>query len=203
MNPANILTVSRLAAGLLLPLCLTGAMPFGKTAGLVVFLAAALTDYWDGRLARSRGQVTVFGQLMDPLADKVLMGSAFICFVALDQIVPAWIVVIIIAREFMVTGLRLLGASQGKILAAGRWGKHKTAWQIVVIAAIMAGLAAREDVLPLVLAAQDQEAFLSQTYTPLFRDFTLGLAGLAAILTVVSGSVYFWRCRDWVLRHAS
>ena len=187
---------------MVLPLFLTCFIPFGKTIALFVFLLAALTDYWDGRLARGRGVVTVFGQLMDPLADKVLIGSAFICFVALDQIVPAWIVVIIIAREFMVTGLRLLAASQGKIIPAGRWGKHKTIWQIIAITVIIAGLAVREDLLPFVLDGDALYNFLSNTYNPLFHKLTIGVAGLVAVLTVVSGTVYFWRCKEWVLRHA-
>ncbi len=185
-----------------MPLFLTSSIPFGKSTALLVFLLAALTDYWDGRLARGRDGVTIFGQLMDPLADKVLIGSAFICFVALDQIVPAWIVVVIIAREFMVTGLRLLAASQGKIIPAGDWGKHKTAWQIFAIAAIIAGLAAREEVLPFLLASDALCSFLSNTYDPLFHKFTMGIAALVAVLTVVSGAVYFWRCKEWVLRHA-
>lgn len=202
MNPSNILTLCRLAMGFILPFFLTFPIPFGKTIALLIFLLAALTDYWDGRLARDRYGITVFGQLMDPLADKVLISAAFICFVALDQIVPAWIVVIIIAREFMVTGLRLLGASQGKIISAGRWGKHKTIWQIIVIAVIVFGLALREDLLPLVLQGDALYSFLSDTYNPLFRNITLGIAGLAALLTVASGTMYFWRYKEWVMRHA-
>ncbi len=202
MNLANILTLSRLAAGLVLPCFLLFPVPFGKTIGLFVFLAAALTDYWDGRLARGRQGITVFGQLIDPLADKVLISSAFICLVALDQIVPAWIVIIIIAREFMVTGLRLLAASREKIIPAGRWGKHKTIWQIVVIAAIVFGLALREDLLPLALNGDALYDFLANFYNPLLNEVTVVLAGLAALLTVVSGTVYFWQCKEWVLRHA-
>jgi CDP-diacylglycerol--glycerol-3-phosphate 3-phosphatidyltransferase len=189
--------------GIVLPLFLTSPLLFGKSIGLLVFILAALTDYWDGWLARARGQSTVFGQRLDPLADKVLICSAFICFVALDQVVPAWIVVIIIAREFMVTGLRLLAASQGKVMPAGRWGKHKTVWQILVIVAILAGLALRQDVLPLVFNGAALNAFLAQTFDPLFQRVTVGLAGLAALLTVVSGSVYFWHSRELVWHHAS
>lgn len=202
MNISNILTLSRLAAGLVLPFFLTCAIPFGKTIGLLVFLTAALTDYLDGQLARGRNEITVFGQLMDPLADKVLISSAFICFVALDQIVPAWIVVIIVAREFMVTGLRLLAASRGKIISAGRWGKHKTVWQVVVIGLIIFGLALRDELFPLIFQGDVLYDFLNNSYNPLLDRVTVALAGLAALLTVVSGTVYFWKCKDWVLRHA-
>ncbi|MBU4199229.1 MAG: CDP-diacylglycerol--glycerol-3-phosphate 3-phosphatidyltransferase [Verrucomicrobia bacterium] len=202
MNPSNALTLSRLAMGLVLPFFLTFPIPFGKSLGLLIFLLAALTDYWDGRLARNKYGTTVFGQLMDPLADKVLMGAAFICFVALDQIVPAWIVVIIITREFMVTGLRLLGASQGKIISAGRWGKHKTIWQIVVITVIIFGMALRDDILPLFLRADGLQQYLISFFNPLFRYVTMGIAGLVTLLTVISGTIYFWRCKDWVMEDA-
>ncbi len=187
---------------LVMPFFLTFPIPFGKSIGLLIFLLAALTDYWDGWLAHSKYGVTVFGQLMDPLADKVLISAAFICFVTWNQIVPAWIVVIIIAREFMVTGLRLLGASQGKIISAGRWGKHKTIWQIIVIAMIISGQALRQDILPLFLSGDVLHAFLTGYYNPLFRMITVGIAGLVALLTVVSGTVYFWRCKEWVMKDA-
>jgi len=202
MNLSNKLTLCRLVMGLSLPFFLTFPVPFGKSIGLLIFLLAALTDYWDGRLARSTSGITVFGQLMDPLADKVLIGAAFICFVTWNQIVPAWIVVIIIAREFMVTGLRLLGASQGKIIPAGRWGKHKTIWQIVVIAVIISGEALRSEIFPLLLTENILCDFLTGYYNPLFRIMTVGIAGLVALVTVVSGTVYFWRCKEWVMKDA-
>lgn len=200
MNPSNILTLCRLAMGLALPFLLTFPIPFGKTIGLLIFLVAALTDYWDGRLARDKYGVTAFGQLMDPLADKVLISAAFICFVAWGQIVPAWIVVVIIAREFMVTGLRLLGANRGKIIPAGRWGKHKTIWQVVVISVIIFGEAFRLEILPIFLPDDTLNVFLAQYYNPLFHYLTMGIAGLVMLLTVVSGTVYFWRCKEWVMK---
>ena len=202
MNPSNILTLGRLGLGLVLPFFLTFPVPFGKSIGLLIFLLAALSDYWDGRLARNKYGITVFGQLMDPLADKVLMGAAFICFVALDQIVPAWIVVIIVTREFMVTGLRLLGASQGKIISAGRWGKHKTIWQIVVIAVIIFGLALQDDILPLLLRGDALQNYLTSFFNPIFHCVTISIAGLVTLLTVISGTIYFWRCKDWVMKDA-
>lgn len=202
MNLSNILTLSRLAIGLVLPFLLTFPVPFGKTIGLFVFLLAALTDYWDGWLARRRCEVTRFGQLMDPLADKVLIAAAFICFVALDQIVPAWIVAIIVAREFMVTGLRLLGASRGRIISAGRWGKHKTVWQVIVIAAIICGLALREEFLPLFIPGDALYEFLNNIYDPLFHNLTVVIAALVTLITVVSGIAYFWQSKEWVMEDA-
>ncbi len=172
---------------------LTLPIPFGKTAGLFVFLLAALTDYWDGRLARGRSEVTAFGQLMDPLVDKILIGAAFISFVAMHQIVPAWIVIIIIAREFIVTGFRLLAANRGQMIPAGRWGKHKTVWQIAVIITILFGVSLRDELLPLFMSARDLQAFL-ELYHHWFKIITFWLSAMVAIFTVVSGSLYF---REW------
>ena len=198
----NLLTVSRLLMAFVMAVFLTIPVPFGKTLGLLTFLLAALSDYWDGRLARRSGGITAFGQLMDPLADKILVCAAFICFVAMDQIVPAWIVIIIIAREFMVTGLRMLAAGQGQIISAGRWGKHKTAWQIVVIGIILVGECLRDDILPRCLPPADLPVFLSRYFDRVFTAATMVIAILVAMLTVVSGTVYFWRYRGLVLTHA-
>src|SRR6185295_11255782 len=103
---------------------------------LLLFSAASLTDYFDGRIARRDRLITNFGVLMDPLADKILVCSAFIAFVDRGWI-PAWMVVIIVARELAITGLRLLAASKKVVLAAEGYGKHKTISQIVAIIAIL------------------------------------------------------------------
>ena len=187
---------------LIMTLFLTSSLPFGKTLALLTFLLAALTDYWDGRLARSHYGVTAFGQLMDPLADKVLICAAFISFVAMDQIVPAWIVIIIITREFMVTGIRLLAVSQGHIIPAGRWGKHKTIWQIVVIIVIISGESLREDIFPLIFNENTLQTFLTLYYNRYFSYVTFIISALVAVLTVVSGTIYFWRCRNMVMTDA-
>jgi len=198
MNISNQLTVSRFGMAFVLAIFLTLPIPFGKTIGLIVFVMAALTDYWDGWLARRMGTVTAFGQLMDPLVDKVLICAAFVSFVAINQIVPAWIVIIILTREFMVTGLRLLAANQDRVIPASRWGKHKTVWQMVVISIILAGLAAREDLLPLLLEGETLPTFLNLYYDRYFHYVTFWLSALVAVLTVFSGSVYFWQCRQLV-----
>lgn len=105
---------------------------WGYTAGLVLFIAAAVTDYYDGEIARRRKLVTDFGKLMDPLADKVLMAAAFICLIP-EHAIPAWAAIVIISREFLITGMRLLAASKGVVLPAEKLGKHKTAWQMVTV----------------------------------------------------------------------
>jgi CDP-diacylglycerol---glycerol-3-phosphate 3-phosphatidyltransferase len=199
MKPSNQITLFRLCLAFTLPFFLMSSVPFGKTAGLAVFALAALTDYWDGVIARRHGSITNFGRLMDPLADKVLICSAFICFAAQNQIVPAWIVVVIMAREFMVTGIRLIAANQGTVIAAGRWGKHKTIWQIVVIIVILIGEALRDDYLPIFMPGPDLSANLV-VFSRNFHFLTFWLSTLVAVLTVVSGTVYFWQCRKLVIK---
>jgi CDP-diacylglycerol--glycerol-3-phosphate 3-phosphatidyltransferase len=136
MNPPNALTLSRFGMAVVLMVCLSVTFPGSMPAAFVIFVLAALTDALDGHLARKVYGCTDFGKLMDPLADKVLTAAAFIGFVELG-VMPAWMVTLILAREFMVTGLRLLAADKGIILAAGIWGKHKTIWQMVFIGIVL------------------------------------------------------------------
>ena len=103
-----------------------------EVVAVVIFLLAAATDALDGYLARKRGEVTTLGTLLDPIADKLLTSSAFISLVEL-QLAPAWIIVVIVGREFVVSGIRAIAASRGVIIAASRWGKYKTAAQVVAI----------------------------------------------------------------------
>lgn len=193
MNLPNQLTLLRIVltffmtAGLTIP-----GLPFGKTAALVVFIAAALTDYWDGRLARRGHGITPFGQLMDPVADKIMVSAAFVCFVALRNIVPAWIVIVIISREFLITGLRLLAASEGDILQAGRLGKHKTIWQIVTIIIVLVGLALRDDLLPRLATPSALHTFLTYFIDRIFYHLVWIVSLLVAILTVLSGTFYLF-----------
>ena len=103
-----------------------------RMAALVLFLIASLTDLLDGKIARKYNLVTNFGKFMDPLADKLLVCSALICLVQLGQL-PAWIVIIIISREFIISGFRLVAADQGVVIAASMWGKSKTVSQMISI----------------------------------------------------------------------
>jgi CDP-diacylglycerol--glycerol-3-phosphate 3-phosphatidyltransferase len=163
--------------------------PFASSLALLVFVVAGITDYLDGYLARNVYGVTLFGQLMDPLTDKVLVCAAFVSFVEL-KITPAWIVVIIISREFLVTGLRLLAANKGEVIAAGKWGKHKTIWQIVAIAALLLGLAIRNDLLP------DADAQLLENYDLCFGYISLAVSASVAFITMASGLFYFMEHRN-------
>jgi CDP-diacylglycerol--glycerol-3-phosphate 3-phosphatidyltransferase len=99
---------------------------------LAIFVVASITDWFDGYLARKNNLITNFGKFMDPLADKLLVCSAMICMVELDRL-PAWIVIIIIGREFIISGFRLIAAENGVVIAANYWGKFKTASQMIMI----------------------------------------------------------------------
>ena len=138
----NQLTVLRLILTFVFLVVMTLVFPHSKTISLLVFSIAALTDFLDGYLARKHDLITSFGKLMDPLADKILMAAGFVMLAATGHI-PAWIVVVILAREFMVTGLRLVASAEGVVLAAENLGKYKTTIQIVTILYFLLMLAGR------------------------------------------------------------
>ncbi len=139
MNLPNSLTVFRIfLIPLLVVVLLTGRFSDREFWGFIVFVVAALTDYFDGYLARKRQQVTTLGKLLDPIADKLLISAAFISLVEL-RIAPAWMVVIIVGREFAVTGLRSIAASEGFTIDASRLGKSKMASQVVCVSLLILG----------------------------------------------------------------
>ena len=110
---------------------------YGNYIAVAIFIVASLTDLLDGHIARKHNLVTNFGKFMDPLADKLLVCSALICFVELDKL-PAWMVIIIIAREFIISGFRLIASDNGVVIAASYWGKFKTTFQMVMICLMIA-----------------------------------------------------------------
>lgn len=206
MNLPNKLTTSRFI--------LTGAFlwamfsrsPVNDTLALIFFGVASLTDYLDGKIARDRGLITSFGALMDPLADKVLTCSAFIALIerhmrtmlsgdlpAVFHIgnhpiyakVEAWMVVIIVARELGITGLRLLAASKNVVLAAERYGKHKTISQIAAILALL-----------VMDAYGEWWPWLHDLFSPWTPMFALLALWLTVLLTATSGILYLWRNRQ-------
>jgi CDP-diacylglycerol--glycerol-3-phosphate 3-phosphatidyltransferase/cardiolipin synthase len=129
MNLPNKLTIARMiAVPFFIAAYLFGYFP----AALVIFIVASVTDYFDGKIARSQNLVTNFGKIMDPLADKILVYSAFICMVQIG-IVPGWMLVIILFREFIVSGLRTVAAADGTVIAAGKTGKLKTILQMIAV----------------------------------------------------------------------
>jgi len=199
-NLPNKITVSRIGLTFVMVGFLTGGLPFGKSLALLTFGLAGLTDWLDGMLARRMGRISAFGQLMDPLADKILVSAAFVCFASIHQIMPVWIVITVISRDFMITGLRLLGAQKGLVLPAGSWGKHKMIWQTVTIVVIMVGLSMQEDILPMVLKPE-VHADVMAVFNPYFAKTAMFFSLMVAVLTVVSGAIYLWDGRRLYLDH--
>ena len=140
MNLPNKLTMFRV---ILIPFfvlfMLVDITTVDKWIALGIFIIASLTDLLDGKIARKYNLVTNFGKFMDPLADKLLVCSALICLVELAKI-PAWMVIIIIAREFIISGFRLIAADNGVVIAASYWGKFKTTFQMVMICLLIADI---------------------------------------------------------------
>lgn len=141
MNLPNKLTIIRV---LLIPffvffLLVPVAGDASRYIALVIFIVASLTDLADGKIARKYNLVTNFGKFMDPLADKLLVCSALICFVEMS-LLPAWIVIIIISREFIISGFRLIASDNGVVIAASYWGKFKTTSQMIMIVLLIAQL---------------------------------------------------------------
>ena len=191
MNLPNKLTLLRV---LLIPFFLLFMyinVPFHFAIALVIFGAASITDALDGKIARSRNLVTNFGKFLDPLADKVLVIAALAVFVELPEVrVGAVPFIIITAREFMVSGLRLLAANSGIVVAAGIWGKLKTAFTMIAIVAILLWLSLCFD-----LGIDFPEAFRNAVDNVLIPV----LIWISVVLTVISGAVYlkgYWNLID-------
>lgn len=194
MNAPNQLTLARIVMTFVFVVILMLDFPFAKTTALALFILASITDAYDGWLARKHNLITNFGTLLDPIADKILICSAFVAFVGL-QIIPAWMVILVIGREFVITGLRLLAASKGNVLAAGWGGKNKTISQVVAAIVILTGLALQYDWWAIVgLKAEwkpNFEQWASRTY--------LGFAWIAIAFTVSSGWSYLSSNRELFL----
>lgn len=172
MNLPNKLTMIRMVA---VPFFIIAFMMGAYPVALVLFCAASITDFFDGKIARDRGLVTNFGKIMDPLADKILVYSALCLFIE-SEIIDAWMLIIILAREFIVAGMRTVSASEGKVLAAGMSGKIKTVLQMVAVIVFMLGLS-----LP------DYRAIMTAGNV----IFILSL-----VMTVYSGCEYVYRNRE-------
>jgi CDP-diacylglycerol---glycerol-3-phosphate 3-phosphatidyltransferase len=196
MNLPNKLTVSRFVMTALLVAAMMWRSRINDTAALMLFVAACLTDFFDGRIARSRKLITNFGILMDPLADKVLTCAAFIALVERAQMYPstevkvaAWMAIVIVSRELAITGLRLLAASQNVVLAAERYGKHKTISQMVAVIALL-----------VLDASVEWPGFLQMPFRPWLPWFARAALWVTVVLTVSSGAIYLWRNRALYLK---
>lgn len=190
MNLPNQLTVARFFLTIAFVAALSSSWKFGSTAGLLLFIIAGITDWLDGEIARRRQLVTDFGKLMDPLVDKIMMASAFICLVPHGAF-PAWVAVVIISREFAITGLRLLAASKGVILPAEKTGKHKTIWQIVTVIFFLLLLSIRE-------FAWIGYGSSGRWWYVAWKHGGRILILLALALTIYSGVGYLWKNRQLV-----
>ena len=182
MNLANKLTISRIVLAGVFILFLFIKGPSAKFMAMAIFLAACITDYYDGYLARKAGSVTAFGKLMDPIADKILILGAFLAFVEME-IIPAWMVMVIIARELVITGIRILALSQKKVLAAETGGKHKTVSQMVAVITILIFLIIRD----LGFGFRHLQAFEASVYVLML--ITVGM-------TLTSGVSYMLKNKD-------
>ena len=163
MNLPNKLTVMRV---IMIPffvislLAFQGEVRLLRNLAAAIFIVASLTDMLDGKIARKYNLVTNFGKFMDPLADKLLVCSALICLIELGQL-PAWMVIIIVSREFIISGFRLIAAEQGIVIAASYWGKFKTTFQMIAVILMIVNL-------------------------PVLHILTVAYTWIALVLTVVS-----------------
>jgi CDP-diacylglycerol---glycerol-3-phosphate 3-phosphatidyltransferase len=188
MNWANRLTLSRLALTVLFVVALSSCWRYARTAALVIFVIAGLTDFVDGEIARRYGVITNFGKLMDPLVDKIMVAAAFISLVPLKA-VPAWAATAVVARDFLITGLRLMASAKGRILPAESLGKQKTSWQIVTITFFLALLSTAE------LRYADETSIW---WMRAWSEAGPVLVWITVALTIYSGVGYAWRNRDLI-----
>ncbi len=200
MNLPNQLTLSRvLVIPFFVALLLAGnylAAPVALAAcrwgAFLLFVGAAITDYYDGVIARRMNIVTNFGRLFDPLADKLLTMSAFVAFVELQvpagrPILPAWAIILILGREYLVTGLRSIALSQGRLIQADSWGKHKTVWQLAGIIVILLALAMRDSVAAAGGRVHGVDQWLPYAFT--------AILGVIVALTTASGAAFL--IKNW------
>lgn len=184
MNLPNKLTMLRvLFIPFVMLFILVDGIPHGWLFGGICFGLASITDMLDGRIARSRNLVTDFGKLMDPVADKMLVMSTLVCFVQ-KGICGAWVVSIILFREFLVTSVRMVAAEKGIVIPANIWGKIKTVTQMVSISGIFCGCAAFEF------------TFIPTVVGNVLMTISMFVLYVAVIATILSGAVYVYDSRD-------
>jgi len=187
MNLPNKITVLRIFLTFVFMFFLFGHGFWPKVISLIIFVIAAITDFCDGWLANKNNMTTDFGKLMDPFADKILILAAFAAFVQM-QLVEAWMFIIILARELLVTSLRLFALlNKGKVLSASKSGKHKTAYQMFAIFIILGFIVLKEAMLKFYT--------WNPAWEKIFRQGVYVLMLVAVILTINSGFRYLWKNR--------
>ena len=191
MNIANRLTMLRIILTFVFMFFLFIPALWAKATALLIFIFAALSDFFDGRIAQKRNMVTDFGKLMDPIADKILVLAAFAAFVQI-QLIDAWMFVIVVAREIFITSLRLFALNKGKVLSAAKAGKHKTLSQMVVIFYILGFIVLKEAILAFSTWNPSWESF--------FRNSIYMMMLLTVGLTLYSGLSYLWENRKVITK---
>jgi len=191
MNIANRLTVLRIVLTFVFMFFLFCHGLWAKVLSLAIFIFAALSDFFDGRIAHKKNMVTDFGKLMDPIADKILVLAAFTAFVQM-QLIDAWMFVIIVSREILITSLRLFALNKGKVLSAAKAGKHKTVSQMAVIFYILGFVVLKEVMLAFFTWNPAWERF--------FRNSVYILMLLTVGLTLYSGLYYLWENRKVITK---
>lgn len=191
MNIANRLTMLRIALTFVFMFFLFCHGLWAKILALLVFVFAAISDYFDGRIAQKKNLVTDFGKLMDPIADKILVLAAFAAFVQM-QLVDAWMFMIIVSREILITSLRLFALNKGKVLSAAKAGKHKTVSQMAVIFLILGFVVFKEIMLTFFTWNPAWENF--------FRQGIYVLMLVTVALTLYSGLSYLWDNRKIIAK---
>jgi len=191
MNLANRLTMSRILLTFVFMFFLFCQGLWPKVISLIVYMLAALSDLLDGMIAQRRNMVTDFGRLMDPIADKILVLAAFAAFVQL-QLIDAWMFVIIVSREILITSLRLFALNKGKVLSAARAGKHKTVLQMTVIFTILGFIVLKEIIL--------KYYTWNPAWEKVFRQGIFFLMLITVGLTLYSGLSYLWENRKVITR---
>lgn len=191
MNIANRLTILRILLTFVFMFFLFCHGLWAKALSLAIFIFAALSDFFDGMIAHKKNMVTDFGRLMDPIADKILILAAFAAFVQM-QLIEAWMFVIIVSREILITSLRLFALNKGKVLSATRVGKHKTLSQMLVIFSILGFIVLREVKLTYFTWDPNGEK--------LFRQGIYILMLVTVGLTLYSGLSYLWENRKIIAK---
>ncbi len=187
MNLPNKLTIARIVMVPLYLVLLVLDFPFHYLAALIVFSAASLTDYFDGKIARSQNLVTNLGKFLDPIADKMLTTAAFLAFLALG-VTDVWAVMLVMTREFMVTSVRLMAAGGGTVVAASFAGKLKTVMQYIAIIAMMTALQWKEICLWIDLPSP---AYIIPIVVSQIAIW------VSVVFTCISGVQYFWQFRQY------
>jgi len=199
MNLPNKITVARILLVPVFVILLLVQFPYNNIVAFLVFIIASCTDFVDGHLARSRNLVTNFGKFLDPIADKLLVTAALIALVGQDKI-PSWFVTVIIAREFIVTGIRLIANGEGRVIAASIWGKLKTITQMIAISLLLLDNYR--------LPADESDVFMFGKLGELFNSIALNplesavgilatvMMLVALVITIYSGCDYLAKNKD-------